>query len=93
MAGTDKEPEKKAKKHPPRNYQLPGGIWRYSRSAMYARRALYKKKKGPTEVVKKKKPHFRVVEVGGSKNGGKRVVQIRKTVSRRGNTVFVSSVL
>ena len=93
MTGTDEAAEKKVKKHHPRNYQLPGGIWRYSRSAMYARRALYKRKKGPTEVVKKKRPHFRVVEVRGTKNGSKRVIQIRKTVSRKGSGVFLPVVL
>lgn len=88
MDSTDKAPEKKSKKHHPRNYQLPGGIWRFSRSAMYARRALYKKKKGPTEAIKTKKPHFRVSEVKGDKNGKKRVIQIKKTVSMEVQFLF-----
>lgn len=69
------------KPHKPRNYILAGGISRYSRSAMYKRKALYKKKKDPIKPTKVKKQHYKVKEVKGDKNGGKRVIPLRKSVS------------
>lgn len=69
------------KPHTPRNSVLPGGISRYGRSAMYSRKALYKKKKVPVLASKKKKPYFRVKEIKGEKNGGKRIVPLKKSVS------------
>lgn len=68
------------KPHTPRNYLLPGGISRYGRSAMYRRKALYKKKKVPVVATKEKKPYFKVKEIKGEKNGGKRVVPLKKSV-------------
>jgi large subunit ribosomal protein L6e len=67
------------KPHTPRNYLLPGGVSRYSRSAMYSRKALYKKKKIAVAAVKEKKPYFKLKEVKGDKNGGKRIVSLRKS--------------
>ena len=57
-----------AKVHTPRNKDLAPGIGRYSRSAIYKKRALYKRKKTG------------VKEVGGDKNGSTRVVPVKREV-------------
>ena len=68
------------KPHCSRNSLLPGGIPKYSRSAMYRRKAMYKKKKGPVEAVEKKRVFFKFKDIKGEKNGGKRAVLLRKSV-------------
>nr|AIW62450.1 60S ribosomal protein L6 [Scytodes thoracica] len=77
-----KEKETKAVKktpHAPRNYKLPGGVWRYSRSRMYHRRGLWKINKTVVKKEKrKKKPKTVIKPIGGEKNGGKRVVKLKK---------------
>ena len=69
------------KPHAPRNYVLAGGITRYSRSAMYKRKAQYRKKKLSDKPAKEKKVYYKIKEVKGEKNGGKRAVLLKKSVS------------
>merc|ERR1712212_714942 len=79
--GDDKK--KVGKKHCSRNPVLARGIGRYSRSAMFSRRAMYKRKTKTTETKPEKelrvRPQATVVKtVGGDKNGGTRVVKLKK---------------
>ena len=65
--------------HTPRNKTLPGGIPRLSRSAVFAKKGLYKKK----QVAHPKKqpvaqPATKTVEVKGAKNGKTRTVPVVK---------------
>ncbi|XP_076345686.1 ribosomal protein L6 [Tachypleus tridentatus] len=75
----DKENKVVKKAHYPRNYQLPGGVWRFSRSRMYHKRGLFRIKKDKTKKEKpKRKPRTVVKPIGGDKNGGKRLVKLKK---------------
>ena len=67
--------------HAPRNSVLAGGITRYSRSAMYRRKALYKKKKVPAKSTKTSKHYYKLQPIKGEKNGDKRAVLLKKSVS------------
>ncbi len=69
------------KAHSPRNYLLAGGISRYSRSAMYRKKALYKRKRVEIEPTKEKRKHYKIKPVKGEKNGKTRVVLLKKTVN------------
>lgn len=70
-----------AKVHTPRNKDLAPGIGRYSRSAIYKKRALYKRKKTGVKKEVSEEAKTRVKEVGGDKNGGTRVVPVKREVS------------
>ena len=69
-----------AKVHTPRNKDLAPGIGRYSRSAIYKKRALYKRKKTGVKKEVVEEPKTRVKEVGGDKNGSTRVVPVKREV-------------
>lgn len=80
---TTVQAKKAGKKIRPRNYDLGNGVYRFSRTRMYHKKAIYKflGKKTPKKV-KPKKPLTLEKEIGGDKNGGKRIVLLRK---RRAN--------
>ena len=67
-----------AKAHTPRNSLLPGGISRLSRTAVYKKRALYKRKKVAVKAKKTDEQTTKTKPVGGDKNGKERVVQVTK---------------
>lgn len=64
--------------HEPRNRFLVPGVTRYSRSAVYAKKALYKRKKTTIQKVETKPATTKTVEIKGEKNGGKRVIPLEK---------------
>jgi large subunit ribosomal protein L6e len=69
-----------AKVRESRNEPLTKGIGRYSRSAMYKKRALYKRKKTGVKPEAKEDVKTKVKEIGGDKNGGTRTVPIQREV-------------
>merc|ERR1712038_1773215 len=62
-----------------RNSDLEGGISKLSRSAVYRKRGLYKRKKaGAVAAVKVAEPTTKEKPIGGDKNGGERTVPLVK---------------
>ncbi|KAF7725232.1 hypothetical protein EC973_000320 [Apophysomyces ossiformis] len=64
--------------HAPRNSFLAPGVSRYSRSNVYAKKALHKRQKKGVAAPAKKADADKTVEVKGAKNGGKRIVPAQK---------------
>ena len=64
--------------HAPRNSVLVPGVSRYSRSAVYSKKALYKRQKTNVAAPAKQTVAEKTVEVKGAKNGGKRTVPAQK---------------
>ncbi len=69
-----------AKAHSSRNASIGGGISRYSRSAIYRKRALYKRKKTGVKKTIAEVAKTKVKPVGGDKNGENRTVPIQREV-------------
>merc|ERR1712117_967398 len=62
-----------------RNAPLESGVYKYSRSKMYHKKAIYKfTKKTTPKAAAEKKPAFVEKKVGGAKNGGTRKVATNK---------------
>jgi len=87
QTGAAKPAAKKAKAGRSRNYQLPSGVWRFTRTRMYHKTAQHKfiKKDDKGNVIKPKPqakkakaPRYVEKPIGGDKNGGKRLVRVRK---------------
>merc|ERR1712045_647349 len=65
-----------------RNVPLESGVYKYSRSKMYHKKAIYKfAKKTTPKAAAEKKPAFVEKKVGGAKNGGTRKVATKKPKS------------
>jgi large subunit ribosomal protein L6e len=64
--------------HAPRNSVLAPGVSRLSRSAVYAKKALYKRKHTAVAAPAKEAAADKTVEVKGGKNGAKRTVPAQK---------------
>ena len=69
-----------AKVRESRNEPLTKGIGKYSRSAMYKKRALYKRKKTGVKKEVKEDVKTKVKEIGGDKNGATRTVPVQREV-------------
>jgi large subunit ribosomal protein L6e len=78
-----------AKVHTSRNPELLPGIGRYSRSAIYKKRALYKRKKTGVKKPVKEQEKFKRKEIGGDKNGGSRVVPVQREVCVWHGIIFI----
>jgi len=64
--------------HAARNVKINGGIMRFSRSKMYHKKAAFVKTKEAVKKVAAAKAGTVTKEIGGEKNGEKRVVQLQK---------------
>ncbi|RCI03619.1 hypothetical protein CU098_012074 [Rhizopus stolonifer] len=64
--------------HAPRNSFIAPGVSRYSRSAVYSKKALYKRQKTAVAAPAKEVATEKTVEVKGAKNGGKRTIPAQK---------------
>merc|ERR1712110_176363 len=63
----------------PRNYALEGGVYRFGRSKMYHKKDAYKfLKKKAAKKAAPAKPTFVEKPIGGAKNGGTRMVRVKK---------------
>jgi len=63
----------------PRNYALESGVYRFGKGTMYHKKAIYKfTKKVNKKVVPAKTAVFVEKKVGGAKNGGTRMVRVKK---------------
>ncbi|KAI9145380.1 ribosomal protein L6e-domain-containing protein [Paraphysoderma sedebokerense] len=78
--------------HASRNAFVAPGVGRFSRSAVYAKKALYKRKKTAVKPAVAKVATTKTVTVGGAKNGKTRVVPIAKTAALR-STITPGTVL
>ena len=67
--------------HKSRNSTLPGGVPKLSRSAVYKKRALYKRKKVQTKPSVEPVATHKTKQVQGEKNGGSREVPLKRQVS------------
>eukprot|EP00794_Sanderia_malayensis_P014370 gene14370-15868_t len=67
-----------AKAHSSRNSTIGGGISRLSRSAVYRKRALYKRKKTGVKKTIAEVAKTKVKPIGGEKNGNERTVPINR---------------
>merc|ERR1711874_457507 len=62
-----------------RNYALASGVYRFGKGKMYHKKALYKKiKRQVPKKVAKSAPAFIEKPIGGDKNGGTRMVRVKK---------------
>ncbi|XP_012250745.1 60S ribosomal protein L6 [Athalia rosae] len=76
---TDAKKEGVKQRGKPRNRDLGNGVYRFSRTRMYHKKAIYKFVGKTTEkTVKPKKPIAIEKKIGGEKNGGTRLVLLKK---------------
>ncbi len=69
-----------AKAHSSRNHNIGSGISRYSRSAIFRKKALYKRKKTGVKKTVAEVAKTKVKPIGGEKNGSERTVPIEREV-------------
>eukprot|EP00088_Acartia_fossae_P022786 TRINITY_DN238_c0_g1_i1.p1 TRINITY_DN238_c0_g1~~TRINITY_DN238_c0_g1_i1.p1 ORF type:complete len:250 (-),score=100.06 TRINITY_DN238_c0_g1_i1:123-872(-) len=70
---------KNKNKGSPRNYALASGVMRFSKASMYHKKAIFKfAKKKTAKAVAQKKAVFVEKKIKGDKNGGTRMVRVKK---------------
>jgi len=63
----------------PRNYTLESGVYRFGKSSTYHKKAVYKfLKKKTAKKPETKTPQFVEKQIGGEKNGGTRMVRVKR---------------